>query len=68
MKDLILLDASEQTGPDYLGTPSAPGKLADNLESASQFLKTQGSVQGVPPLSAFQAALANQYAAKAAGQ
>jgi taurine transport system substrate-binding protein len=68
MKDLIFLDASEQAGADYLGTPDAPGKLADNLESAAQFLKTQGSVQGVPALSAFQAALANQYAAKAAGQ
>ena len=40
----------EQAGADYLGTPDAPGKLADNLESAAQFLKTQGSVQGVPPL------------------
>ena len=68
MKDLILLDASQQAGADYLGTPGAPGKLADNLESAAQFLKTQGSVQGVPPLSAFQAALANQYTAKASGQ
>jgi taurine transport system substrate-binding protein len=68
MKDLILLDASEQAGPDYLGTPDAPGKLADNLESAAQFLKSQGSVQGVPALSAFQAGLANQYAAKTAGK
>ena len=68
MKDLILLDASEQAGADYLGTPDAPGKLADNLESASQFLKSQGSVEGVPALSAFQAALGNQWLAKAAGQ
>ena len=68
MKDLILLDASQQAGPDYLGTPDAPGKLADNLESAAQFLKTQGSVQGVPPLTAFQAALGNTYVAAASGQ
>jgi taurine transport system substrate-binding protein len=68
MKDLILLDASEQAGADYLGTPAAPGKLADNLESASQFLKSQGSVEAVPALSAFQAALGNQYVAKASGQ
>lgn len=68
MKDLIFLDATQQAGPDYLGTPGAPGKLADNLESAAQFLKTQQSVQSVPPLSTFQAALANDFAAKAAGQ
>jgi taurine transport system substrate-binding protein len=67
MKDLIFLNASEQAGADYLGTPDAPGKLADNLEAAAQFLKTQGSVQGVPPLTTFQADLANQFVA-ASGQ
>jgi taurine transport system substrate-binding protein len=65
MKDLIFLDASQQAGADYLGTPGAPGKLADNLESAAQFLKSQGSVQGVPPLTTFQADLANQFVAAA---
>ena len=68
MKDLIFLDAGEQAGADYLGTPDAPGKLADNLESAAQFLKAQGSVQGVPALTVFQAALGNQWLATAAGQ
>jgi taurine transport system substrate-binding protein len=68
MKDLILLDASEQAGPDYLGTPDAPGALAENLESAAQFLKTQGSVDAVPALATFQAGLANQYVAKTAGK
>lgn len=68
MKDLIYLDASQQASADYLGTPDAPGKLADNLESASQFLKTQGSVESVPPLATFQAGLANQFAAEAAGK
>ena len=67
MKDLIFLDAAAQAGPDYLGTPAAPGKLANNLESAAQFLKAQGSVQGVPPLTTFQADLANQFVV-AAGQ
>ena len=65
MKDLIFLTAAEQAGPDYLGTPDAPGKLAENLESAAQFLKTQGSVQGVPDLGIFQADLANQFVAAA---
>ena len=65
MKDLILLDASEQAGADYLGTPDAPGKLADNLLAAAEFLKSQGSVDSVPPLTTFQADLANQFAAAA---
>ena len=67
MKDLILLDASQQAGPGYLGTPGSPGSLADYLLRTAEFLKAQQSVQGVPPLSDFQAALANQFAAKAAG-
>ena len=65
MKDLIFLDATAQSGADYLGTPGAPGKLADNLESAAQFLKSQGSVQEVPPLTTFQEDLANQFVAAA---
>jgi taurine transport system substrate-binding protein len=65
MNDLIFLDAPGQAGAEYLGTPDAPGKLADNLESAAQFLKSQGSVQGVPPLTTFQADLANQFVAAA---
>ncbi|NLE23010.1 MAG: ABC transporter substrate-binding protein [Actinobacteria bacterium] len=68
MKDLIFLDASEQAGADYLGTPDAPGKLADNLESAAKFLLQQSSVQGVPSLATFQAGLANQFVAAAAGK
>ncbi len=68
MKDLIYLDATEQAGADYLGTPDAPGKLAANLESASQFLKTQGSVETVPDLATFEAGLANKYAAAVAGK
>ena len=68
MKGLILLNATKQAGADYLGTPGAPGKLANNLESAAEFLKTQGVIQTVPPLSTFQDALANQYVATAAGK
>ena len=68
MKQLILLDAAQQSGPDYLGTPGSPGALASNLESAAQFLKSQGSIQGVQPLSVYQADLANSFAAKTAGK
>ncbi|WP_394825788.1 ABC transporter substrate-binding protein [Pendulispora albinea] len=51
---LILLDAKEQAGPDYLGTPKKPGAFAQNLLSAAEFLKAQGKIQGIPPLSTFQ--------------
>lgn len=68
MDELILLDATEQAGADYLGTPDAPGKLTDNLLSASEFLKSQGQVEVVPGLDVFQAGLTNQFAAKAAGK
>jgi taurine transport system substrate-binding protein len=67
MSEYIYLDASEQAGPDYLGTPDAPGKLAENLMSASDFLKSQGQVEVVPELGIFQAGLANQFAATVAG-
>jgi taurine transport system substrate-binding protein len=65
MKDLIFLDSSEQAGADYLGTPDAPGSLAENLLAAAEFLKSQGSVETVPPLTTFQADLANQFVAAA---
>ena len=65
---LIFLNASQQAGSKYLGTPSAPGALAGNLESAAEFLKQQGQVDTVPPLATFQDGLANQFVAKAAGK
>jgi taurine transport system substrate-binding protein len=68
-KQLIFLDASQQAGSKYLGTPGAPGALAGNLQSAAEFLKAQGLINDtVPPLATFQAALANQFVAKAAGK
>jgi len=67
MKELILLDATEQAGADYLGTPDAPGALAENLLSAAEFLKSQGSVEGVKTLEDYQAGLANSFVANTAG-
>ncbi|MEV8631786.1 ABC transporter substrate-binding protein [Streptosporangium sp. NPDC051023] len=57
---LVLLDATEQRSAEYLGTPSAPGKLAENLHSAAEFLKTQQKVDAVPELSVFQKGLATK--------
>ncbi|MHB8060150.1 MAG: taurine ABC transporter substrate-binding protein [Gaiellaceae bacterium] len=65
---LIFLNASEQAGADYLGTPDAPGALAGNLQSAAEFLKQQGQVDTVPPLATFEDGLANQFVVKASGK
>ncbi|GAA0850996.1 hypothetical protein GCM10009525_76150 [Streptosporangium amethystogenes subsp. fukuiense] len=61
----MLLDASEQRSADYLGTPEAPGKLAENLHSAAEFLKDQQKVDTVPELAVFQKGLATQELADA---
>jgi taurine transport system substrate-binding protein len=68
MKELIFLDATEQAGSTYLGTPDAPGALAQNLMSAAEFLKAQGSLEGVKTLEDYQAGLANQFVADVAGK
>ncbi|GAA0358594.1 ABC transporter substrate-binding protein [Microbispora corallina] len=62
---LVLLDGTQQQSADYLGTPSAPGKLADNLHSAAEFLKTQQKIDAVPDLPAFQKGLATKDLANA---
>ncbi|MEU8199899.1 ABC transporter substrate-binding protein [Streptosporangium sp. NPDC049046] len=62
---LVLLDATEQRSAEYLGTPSAPGKFAENLRSSAEFLKGQQKVDAVPELSVFQKGLATQELADA---
>jgi len=64
---LVLLDGKEQQGPEYLGTPSAPGNLAQNLFSAAEFLKAQNQIEAAPELSVFQKALATDALAEAFG-
>ncbi|WP_246052644.1 glycine betaine ABC transporter substrate-binding protein [Actinocorallia herbida] len=60
LDQLVLLDGAEQKGADYLGTPEAPGKLADTLFSAAEFLKAQNQIDAVPQLSVFQSGLATK--------
>ncbi|MFF0743541.1 glycine betaine ABC transporter substrate-binding protein [Streptomyces sp. NPDC004111] len=64
---LVLLTAKEQAGPDYLGRPGAPGKLAANLRDAAGFLKGQKAVDAVAPLTDFQRALAVEELSRATG-
>lgn len=67
LQQLVLLTASEQAGPDYLGKPGAPGKLADNLHDAAVFLKGQQKVDAVPEPSVFAQALAVEELSRVAG-
>ncbi|MFD8636234.1 glycine betaine ABC transporter substrate-binding protein, partial [Streptomyces sp. NPDC059656] len=66
LSELVLLNAKEQAGPDYLGTPGAPGKLAANLRDAAVFLKGQKAVDAVPDEAVFGRALAVEELGRAA--
>ncbi|GAB2833658.1 ABC transporter substrate-binding protein [Actinocorallia aurea] len=67
LDQLVLLDGAEQKGAEYLGTPAAPGKLADTLFSAAEFLKGQNQIDAVPQLSVFQSGLATKALSDAFG-
>ncbi|MER5873034.1 ABC transporter substrate-binding protein [Streptomyces sp. NPDC002044] len=66
LSELVLLSAKEQTGPEYLGTPGAPGRLAANLHDAAVFLKGQKAVDAVPDEAVFGRALAVEELGRAA--
>lgn len=66
LAELVLLSAKEQTAPEYLGTPGAPGKLAATLHDAAVFLKEQKKVDAVPDEAAFGRALAVEELGRAA--
>ncbi|MFZ3468537.1 ABC transporter substrate-binding protein [Streptomyces sp. 4.24] len=66
LSELVLLSAKEQTGPEYLGTPGAPGKLAATLHDAAVFLKEQKKVDAVPDEAAFGRSLAVEELGRAA--
>ena len=42
---------------EWLGSEGAPGNIADNLESASQFLAEQKQIPAAAPLKTFQDAI-----------
>jgi taurine transport system substrate-binding protein len=60
-KGLIFLDASEQTGADYLG-----GGLAKNLFAAAKFNKAVGQIPSTQPQSAYAGAVDTAPAEQAA--
>jgi taurine transport system substrate-binding protein len=64
-KELIWLDAAQQSSAEYLGTPEAPGAFAENLLDAATFLKTQDAIEAVPGIEVFQKGINGSWAAKA---
>ncbi|MEK8130321.1 aliphatic sulfonate ABC transporter substrate-binding protein [Paenibacillus filicis] len=64
MKEITVLDASEQTSPKYMGTPDKPGEFASLLKATADFLVEQKSIKQAPELSVFTKAIRNDLYAK----
>ena len=45
------------SSPEWLGSDGAPGNIAANLQSASQFLADQKQIPAAAPLKTFQDAI-----------
>lgn len=56
----VFLTPQQVASPEWLGTQGAPGNLAANLESASQFLAEQKQIPAAAPITVFQDALYTQ--------
>jgi taurine transport system substrate-binding protein len=57
LKQGVYLSQDELTSADWLGTDGAPGHVAQNLQSAAQFLSEQKQIPTAPDLASFQKAL-----------
>jgi taurine transport system substrate-binding protein len=57
LKQGVYLTPQELTSADWLGTDGAPGNVAQNLQSAAQFLTEQKQIPAAPDLATFQKAL-----------
>ncbi len=57
LKQNIYLDHAQQRAPEYFGSASAPGALADRLRDTAEFLRAQKKVDAVPALETFRSAL-----------
>ncbi|MEU4238239.1 ABC transporter substrate-binding protein [Actinoplanes sp. NPDC026619] len=53
----VFLKPADISAPEWLGTESSVGKLADNLVSAAEFLKGQQKIDSVPALADVQKAI-----------
>jgi taurine transport system substrate-binding protein len=57
LKQGVYLTPSEVASPEWLGSEGAPGELAANLQSASEFLAEQNQIPEAAPLQTFQDAI-----------
>jgi taurine transport system substrate-binding protein len=57
LKQGVYLTPQEVASPEWLGTDGAPGNIAANLQSASQFLADQKQIPTAAPLKTFQDAV-----------
>ncbi len=57
LKQGVFLSPQELASAEWLGTDGAPGNLAQNLQSAAQFLAAQKQVATAPDLATFQKAI-----------
>ncbi len=57
LKQGVYLTEQELTSSEWLGTDGNPGNVAQNLQSAAQFLTDQKQIPAAPDLAAFQKAL-----------
>ncbi|BBY18480.1 taurine ABC transporter substrate-binding protein [Mycolicibacterium litorale] len=57
LKQGVYLTPAEVASPEWLGSDGAPGNIAANLQSASQFLAEQKQIPSAAPLATFQAAI-----------
>ena len=56
-KQGVYLTDQQLTSAEWLGTDGAPGNIAQNLQSAAQFLTDQKQIPSAPDLATFQKAL-----------
>ncbi|BCJ46462.1 glycine/betaine ABC transporter substrate-binding protein [Actinoplanes ianthinogenes] len=57
LKQGVFLKPADIASPEWLGTEGSVGKLADNLVSAAEFLKSQQKIDAVPALADVQKAI-----------
>jgi taurine transport system substrate-binding protein len=60
LKQGVYLTPAEVASPEWLGSEGAPGNIAANLQSASEFLAEQKQIPSAAPLKTFQDAISTK--------
>ena len=64
MNELVWVSADEQASEKYLGTPEAPGAMAQVLKDSAEFMVKQEAIPSAPDIEAYNNALFNQAVTK----